>query len=51
GGLDELIAAWREAARYDSQVLSEQWISGPEFTVATLRGQVLPAIRLGTPHT
>ncbi|WP_430316431.1 D-alanine--D-alanine ligase [Pseudomonas sp. DC480] len=51
GGLDELIAAWREAARYDSQVLVEQWISGPEFTVATLRGQVLPAIRLGTPHT
>ncbi|MBH9296796.1 D-alanine--D-alanine ligase [Pseudomonas aeruginosa] len=50
GGLDELIAAWREAARYDSQVLVEQWISGPEFTVATLRGQVLPAIRLGTPH-
>lgn len=50
-GVDALIAAWRSAAEYDSQVLVEQWISGPEFTVATLRGQVLPAIGLGTPHS
>lgn len=49
--VDALIAAWRDAARYDSQVLVEQWIAGPEFTVAMLRGQVLPAIGLGTPHT
>ncbi|MNZ41542.1 D-alanine--D-alanine ligase [compost metagenome] len=49
--LEALIAAWKDAARYDSQVLVEQWITGPEFTIATLRGQVLPAIRLGTPHT
>ncbi|MCP1648998.1 D-alanine--D-alanine ligase [Pseudomonas sp. GD04087] len=47
----ELIAAWAAAAKYDPQVLVEQWISGPEFTVAILRGQVLPPIRLGTPHT
>jgi D-alanine-D-alanine ligase len=32
-------------------VLVEQWISGPEYTIATLRGQVLPPIALGTPHT
>ena len=50
-GVDELIAAWKDAATYDSQVLVEQWIHGPEFTVATLRGQVLPPIALGTPHT
>ena len=50
-GLGELIAAWRDASAYDAQVLVEQWIQGPEFTIATLRGQVLPAIRLGTPHT
>ncbi|MEG1041189.1 MAG: D-alanine--D-alanine ligase [Pseudomonas sp.] len=49
--VDELIAAWKDAATYDSQVLVEQWIHGPEFTVATLRGQVLPPIALGTPHT
>ncbi|WP_027896001.1 D-alanine--D-alanine ligase [Zestomonas thermotolerans] len=48
--LDELIAAWQEASRYDSQVLVEQWIQGPEFTIAMLRGEILPPIRLGTPH-
>ncbi|MEO9242956.1 D-alanine--D-alanine ligase [Pseudomonas inefficax] len=46
----ELVTAWQDAARYDSQVLVEQWIHGPEFTVAVLRGQVLPPIALGTPH-
>ena len=49
--VDELIAAWQDASQYDSQVLVEQWISGPEFTVAVLRGQVLPPIALGTPHS
>ncbi|HJE30757.1 MAG TPA: D-alanine--D-alanine ligase, partial [Pseudomonas nitrititolerans] len=49
GGLGELIAAWRDASAYDAQVLVEQWIQGPEFTIATLRGQVLPPIGLGTP--
>lgn len=47
--VDELITAWQDAARYDAQVLVEQWISGPEFTIAMLRGQVLPPIRLSTP--
>ncbi|OHC18327.1 MAG: D-alanine--D-alanine ligase [Pseudomonadales bacterium GWC2_63_15] len=51
GGLTELIEAWRAASSYDSQVLVEQWIQGPEFTVAVLHGQVLPPIGLGTPHT
>ena len=37
-------------SRYDAQVLVEQWIDGPEFTVAVLRGEVLPPIRLGTTH-
>ena len=46
----ELVAAWRDAANYDSQVLVEQCIHGPEFTIAVLRGQVLPPIALGTPH-
>lgn len=49
--LDELIAAWQAASKYDSQVLVEQWIQGPEFTIAVLRGQVLPPIGLGTPHS
>ena len=37
----ELIDAWKAASTYDSQVLVEQWIQGPEYTIATLRGQVL----------
>ncbi|HEY1026390.1 MAG TPA: D-alanine--D-alanine ligase [Pseudomonas sp.] len=49
--VEALIAAWQDAARYDSQVLVEQWIAGPEYTIAVLRGQVLPPIGLGTPHT
>ena len=49
--VEELVAAWQAAATYDSQVLVEQWIHGPEFTIAVLRGQVLPPIALGTPHT
>jgi D-alanine-D-alanine ligase len=49
--LDALIAAWQDASRYDAQVLVEQWIAGPEFTVAMLRDQVLPPIALGTSHS
>ncbi|MGV6396262.1 D-alanine--D-alanine ligase [Pseudomonas caspiana] len=49
--VEELIVAWKAASTYDSQVLVEQWIQGPEFTIASLRGQVLPPIGLGTPHT
>ncbi|MDA7085265.1 D-alanine--D-alanine ligase [Pseudomonas sp. SA3-5] len=49
--VDALIAAWQDAGQYDSQVLVEQWIHGPEYTIALLRGQVLPPIALGTPHS
>ncbi|MEB2326556.1 MAG: D-alanine--D-alanine ligase [Pseudomonas sp.] len=49
--VEALVAAWREASCFDSQVLVEQWIQGPEFTIAVLRGEVLPPIGLGTPHS
>jgi len=49
--VEALVDAWKSASTYDAQVLVEQWIQGPEFTVATLRGQVLPPIALGTPHS
>ncbi|UTW06810.1 D-alanine--D-alanine ligase [Pseudomonas benzenivorans] len=49
--VEELIVAWQAASQYDAEVLVEQWIQGPEFTIATLRGQVLPPIALGTPHS
>jgi len=47
---DELEAAWREANRYDSCVIAEQWINGAEYTVAILGDTALPAIRLETDH-
>lgn len=46
--LDALLIAWQAAREFDSQVLVEQWITGPEFTIAMLGDQVLPPIRLGT---
>ncbi|PTU76243.1 D-alanine--D-alanine ligase [Pseudomonas mangrovi] len=49
--LDALVAAWQDASRYDAQVLVEQWVQGPEYTIAVLRGEVLPPIGLGTPHS
>ncbi|MBD9416772.1 D-alanine--D-alanine ligase [Pseudomonas sp. PDM16] len=49
--VEALIAAWKDASKYDSQVLVEQMIDGPEYTIAMLRGQVLPPIALGTPHS
>lgn len=46
----ELQAAVTEAFNYDPEILIEQWIDGPEFTVAILGDQVLPVIQLKTPH-
>lgn len=47
GGFDELIVVWCEVVCYDLQVLVEQWISGLEFIVVILCGQVLLVICLG----
>ena len=47
----ELAEAVAEARRYDAEVLVEQWIQGPEFTVAVLGDEALPAIRLETPNS
>ncbi len=48
---DALAAARDEAARFDSDILAECWITGEEYTVSLLGDQVLPAIRLETPRT
>jgi D-alanine-D-alanine ligase len=45
-----LLPAWREAARFDRNVLVEQWISGAEYTTGILGETALPLIRLETPH-
>lgn len=46
----ELPAAWRSAANDGAEVLVEQWIDGPEYTVAILQGEALPLIRIETPR-
>jgi D-alanine-D-alanine ligase len=47
----DLPAAYEAAARIESSVFAEGWISGREYTVAVLQGQALPAIRIETPRT
>ncbi len=46
----QLRAAWEAAAAFDTEVMAERWIIGPEYTVAMLDGEALPTIRLETPH-
>ncbi len=45
---EDLQAAYELAAKFDSLVIAEKWLRGREFTVATLRGQMLPVICLET---
>lgn len=46
----ELTQALAEAFNYDEQVLVEAWINGPEYTVAILGDEALPAIHMETPR-
>ncbi|CAH9063544.1 D-alanine--D-alanine ligase [Pseudoalteromonas holothuriae] len=46
----ELNVALTHAFKFDDQVLVEQWITGPEFTVAMLGGEALPVIEMKTPR-
>lgn len=48
--LAQLKQAYAEAAKYDHQVIAEQWIQGSEYTMAILNDQALPVIRLETTH-
>lgn len=48
--IEQLEAAWAQAARCHSPVLAEPWISGEEYTGALLQGEALPLIRLETPR-
>jgi D-alanine-D-alanine ligase len=45
-----LTDAIQNAAQYDSEIIAERWINGPEFTVAILGEEALPVIRLKTPN-
>ena len=45
----DLPAAYEAAARIETAVFAEPWITGKEYTVAVLQGQALPSIRIETP--
>ena len=47
----ELEQAYREASQYAGPVLAEQYIDGPEYTVAVLGERALPVIRLETDNS
>jgi len=46
--LSQLPAAYALAAKYDDLVMAEKWLGNGEYTVAILKGQALPVIRLVT---
>lgn len=48
---ESLHRAWFDAARYDTEVLVERLIDGPEYTVSILGREVLPIIRLEPART
>ena len=47
----EIASAWASARDFEETVIAEQWVEGPEYTVAILGGSALPVIRLETPRT
>lgn len=48
--MNDIKNAWRTANQYDDGVLAERWVHGREYTAAILGQEVLPLIRLETPH-
>ena len=46
----QLSNALTEAFGFDDEVLLEAWIDGPEYTVAILGDEALPAIHMETPR-
>ncbi len=49
-GKDQFHVAFEQARKFDSEVIAEAFIRGREYTAAILDGDVLPMIRLETPH-
>ena len=47
---EKLHNAVLDAFAFDGDVLLEAWIDGPEYTVAILGDEALPAIHMETPH-
>lgn len=47
---EQLRSAWALAAKYDSHVMAERWVTGGEYTAAILGREPLPLIKLETTH-
>jgi D-alanine-D-alanine ligase len=47
----DLPAAFAAAAKLETLVFAEPWVTGGEYTVAILQGAALPSIRIETPKT
>ena len=43
---EQLQAAWTDASKYNTSVIAEPLLPGPEYTVAILDGHLLPSIRI-----
>lgn len=50
GTPDELSAALDNARKFRGEVFAERWVQGNEYTAAMLNGEMLPLVRLETPH-
>ncbi|MEO0996261.1 MAG: D-alanine--D-alanine ligase [Pseudomonadota bacterium] len=48
---NELAAAVAAARAIEARVMLEQWLDGAEYTVSILARDLLPSIRIETPHT
>ena len=46
---EALSEALLNAAHFDTEVLVERWLTGPEYTVSILGNEALPSIRVQTP--
>jgi D-alanine-D-alanine ligase len=47
----QLRGAYEAATQHDRIAFAEPWITGGEYTVAILKGEALPSIRIETPRT
>jgi D-alanine-D-alanine ligase len=47
----DLPQAFAAAAQFETLVFAEPWLTGSEYTVAILKAEALPAIRIETPKT
>ncbi|MBT5330944.1 MAG: D-alanine--D-alanine ligase [Porticoccaceae bacterium] len=45
---EALEQAYKLASQFDLEVMAEQWISGSEYTVGLLQGEVMPVIEMKT---